>query len=72
MYVHGQKIYNLFVRALETVTKSERWRAFLAFLAVSANKCYFYQSKLYMRQHSQDTLGSIIPNKAKISINFPL
>ena len=37
IYVHCQKIYNLFVQALETGRKISIWQAFLACFAESAN-----------------------------------
>jgi hypothetical protein len=37
IYVHCQKIYNLFLRALETGRKDSIWRAFLACFAACAN-----------------------------------
>ena len=38
IYVHCRKIYNLFVRALETGRKASIWQTFVACFTASANK----------------------------------
>jgi len=40
IYVHCQKIYNLFVCTLETGRKASQWQAFLACFAASAIEFY--------------------------------
>ena len=42
IYVDCQKILNLFVRALETGSKTSPWQSFLTCFEASANEFYFY------------------------------
>jgi hypothetical protein len=48
IYVHCRKIYNLFVRALETGRKTIIWQAFLACFASSTNQFYIYRQCVYI------------------------
>jgi hypothetical protein len=43
IYIDCRKIYNLFVRALETGREVSYWRAFLSCFAVSENEFYIYR-----------------------------
>ena len=47
IYVHCRKIYNLFVRALETSGKSILCRPFLSYFASSANNFCIFQQCTY-------------------------
>jgi len=47
MYLHCWKIYNLFVRALETDRKEILWRAVLFCFAASANAFYIFRTYVY-------------------------
>ena len=44
IYVHCQKIYNLFVRTLEKGRKASLWRVFLTCFAASANQFHVFFS----------------------------
>jgi len=42
IHVHCRKIYNVFVRALETGRKTSLWRSLSCF-AANANECYIFR-----------------------------
>jgi hypothetical protein len=48
IYVHCQKTYNLFVRALEIGRKAILWQAFLSCFPASANEFYIFEQCIYI------------------------